>query len=379
MRLCRRLSLVGFALALSAEAPAQTAAPPAVARAAERLDSTWRSHEAPAFSEAVGLDGRIVFSAGRGLADLENRVPADGTTVYDIGSVSKVQTAVAVMQLVEQGKVRLDDPIQAYVPSFPDKGAPITVRHLMTHTSGIRHYRDTDFPGTPDNENVRPYESLEAAIAIFKDDALLFPPGRYFAYSSYGVNLLQGVVEKAGGLPFEEYMRGFVWGPAGMLSTQFDVPERIIPRRAKSYSTKNGVVRNAPYGDLTYKFASGGMMSTAEDLVRFGAALNAGRLLKPETRAAMCTPQTDGLREFRDGKPTDRKAEGQGLMWRIGRDPSGRRFVYHCGSVREFQACLVDYPDRDLVVAILANSFDSPGWKENLAVAELFLDPAPAR
>ena len=115
-----------------------------------------------------------------------------------------------------------------------------------------------------------------------------------------------------------------------------------------------------------------------QDLVRFGAALNAGRLLKPETLAAMYTPQTDALREFRDGKPTDRKAEGQGLLWGIRRDPAGRRFVYHCGSVQEFQACLVSYPEKDLVVAILANSSDSTGWKENLAVADFFLEPAPA-
>ena len=375
----RRLLAACLVLGLPAGASAQPAFPPAAARAAERLEATWRSHGAPAFSEAVASQGRLVFSDGRGFADLENLVPANGTTVYGIGSVSKVVTAVAIMQLVEQGKVRLDDSIRAYVPSFPDKGAPITIRHLMTHTSGIRHYRDDDFPGTPDNENVRPYTSLEAAIAIFRDDPLLFPPGKYVAYSSYAVNLLQGVVEKSAGLPFEEFLRRSVWGPAGMLATQFDVPDRVIPRRAKSYANRDGAVRNTPYGDLTYKFASGGMMSTAEDLVRFGAALNAGRLLKPETLATMYTPQTDSLQEFRDGKPTDRKAEGQGLLWRIGRDPAGRRFVYHCGSVQGFQACLVNYPEKDLVVAILANSSESTGWKENLAVADLFLEPAAGR
>ena len=192
---------------------------------------------------------------------MENQVPASAASVFDIGSVSKVLTAVAVMQLVEQGKVRLDDPIQKYVPSFPDKGAPITIRHLMTHTSGIRHYRKTDFPGTPDNENLRTYASFEEAITIFKNDPLLFQPGKYFSYSSYGVNLLQGVVEKAGGLPFEEYMHRSVWGPAGMTSTRFDVPARIVPHRARSYVTeKDRPVSNVPYGDLTYKFASGGMM-----------------------------------------------------------------------------------------------------------------------
>jgi serine beta-lactamase-like protein LACTB, mitochondrial len=360
-------------IASSWPASAQTAVPSAESRAEARLDSTFRAHRAPAMSQAVSQKGRIVFSQSRGFADLENEVPASAATVYDIGSVSKILTAVAVMQLVEKGRVSLADPIQKYVPSFPEKSAPITIRHLMTHTSGIRHYRDTDFPGTADNENLRPYTSFEDAITIFKDDPLLFAPGRYFAYTSYGVNLLQGVVEKAGDLPFEEYLRRNVWDPAGMSSTQFDVPSRIVPHRARSYVTaKDSPVRNVPYGDLTYKFASGGMMSTAEDLVRFASALNAGKLLRPETRAAMWTPQT-GLIEFRDGKPTGVAVGTQALLWRVAHDDAGRRFVYHCGSVQQFQTCLVNYPDSDVVVAMLANSFDSTGWKENLAVAEFFL------
>jgi len=371
--------LAAAGLSLAAALLGQPAGSPE-ARAEARLESTFRAHRAPAMTEAVASKGRIVFSRSRGLADVENEVAASAATVNDIGSVSKVLTAVAVMQLVEQGKVRLEDPIQKYAPSFPEKGAPITIRHLMTHTSGIRHYRNTDFPGTPDNENLRTYSSFEDAITIFKDDPLIFEPGKYFSYSSYGVNLLQGVVEKASGLPFEEYMRRNVWGPAGMTSTRFDIPERIIPHRARSYVTnsKDGTVKNVPYGDLTYKFASGGMMSTAEDLVRFAAALNAGKLMKPETRRDMWAPQT-GLLEFRDGKPTGVAVGRQALLWQVGRDDAGRRFVYHCGSVQQFQACLVNYPDRDLAVAILANSFDATGWKENLAVAAFFLDAAAAR
>ena len=377
----RRLAALVAAVWIASSGPAgaQTAVPSPESRAEARLDSTFRAHRAPAMSEAVSRNGRIVFSQSRGFADLENQVPASAATVFDIGSVSKILTAVAVMQLVEQGRVGLDDPIRKSVPSFPEKSAPITIRHLMTHTSGIRHYRDTDFPGTADNENLRPYASLEEAIAIFKDDPLLFAPGKYFSYSSYGVNLLQGVVEKAGGQPFEEYMRRRVWDPAGMTSTQFDVPARIVPHRARSYVTpKGGPVSNVPYGDLTYKFASGGMMSTAEDLVRFASALNAGKLLKPETRAAMWTPQT-GLLEFRDGKATDTAVGTQALLWRVAHDDAGRRFVYHCGSVQQFQACLVNYPDSDVAVAILANSFDATGWTENLAVAAFFLEAGRTR
>jgi CubicO group peptidase (beta-lactamase class C family) len=161
---------------------AALAAPPPEAQAAAYLEQVWRSSGAPGVSAAVALRGKLVFAHGVGFADLENLVPATSSTVYNIGSISKVNTAVAVLQLVEQGKVHLDDPIQTYVPSFPDKGSPITLRHILTHTSGIRHYLPTDFDSQ--EENTKPVASLAEAIQVFKDDPLLFQPGQYYSYSS---------------------------------------------------------------------------------------------------------------------------------------------------------------------------------------------------
>ncbi len=316
----------------------------------------------------------MVYSAGVGFADLDNLVPANGSTVYNIGSVSKVITAVAVMQLVEQGRVALDDPIQKYAPAFPEKSqGAITIRHVMTHTSGIRHYRGTDFPNSEDNENTRP-SSWEKGLEIFKNDPLLFRPGQYYFYSSYAVNLLQGVVERASGMPFEDYLRRNVWRPAGMLNTSFDVPSRIVARRARSYRFVEGRPLNYFYNDLTYKFASGGMISTAEDLVRFGAALNRGMLLKPETTAMMYRSQLEGVKRFNEkGPPGDLYFE-QGLIWRIFKDASGRTFINHCGTVKGFNACLVNYPDADLVVALLGNGDDTnPGRTPTVNVAQFFL------
>lgn len=357
--------------------PTPVAAPPPGARAAARLQETWRSHGSPGVSEAVADHGRIVFSGGAGYADLESMSPATAATVYDIGSISKVHTAVAIMQLVEKGKVRLEDDIRTYVPSFPDKGSPITIHNLMTHTSGIRHYKDTDFAGTPADENVHRYATIEEAIGIFKNDPLLFPPGKYYSYTSYGVNLLQAVVEKASGKPFETYMRESVWDPAGMAATQFNLPERVVRNRSRSYEPgPDGGVRNVLYGDLTYKFASGGMMSTAEDLVAFASALNAERLLKKETLARMWSPQIPGVLEWRGGAEPRKTENDQGLIWRVGKDSAGRRYVSHCGAVQRFHSCLVNYPDRDLAVALLENSYEGVGIKENLAVAEMFLEPA---
>lgn len=355
--------------------PALAEGLPPEARTMAYLQEVWRSTGTPGISVAVAHQGRLVFSEGVGFADLENMVPADGSTVYNIGSVSKALTAVAVMQLAEQGKVRLDDPIRKYVPGFPDKGAVITLRHLLTHTSGIRHYRRTDFPDSVDNENMKPVANLEEAIRIFKDDPLLFQPGERYFYSSYAVNLLQGVIETASGLAFEEYMRRFIWTPAGMFHSAFDIPDRIVPHRARGYQSVDGRMRNHPYGDLTYKFASGGMISSADDLARFGMALSRGALLKPETRKLMYEPIAPVPQHQVDGPP--RPIEfSQGLMWRILNDDAGRTFANHCGTVKGFNACLLIYPAQDLVVAILGNGFPmSPARREAVEIAKFFLSP----
>ena len=283
------------------------------------------------------------------------------------------------MQLVEQKRVGLDDIVRDYVPTFPDKQWPVTVRHILTHTSGIRHYRSGDFTDDSAGEQRwRSYATLEEAVSIFKDDPLLFEPGRYYSYSSYAVNLLQGVIEAASGKGFEEYLRDHVWEPAGMYNTTFDFPERIVPRRAKGYLVRNRSTVNHPWENLTYKFAAGGMISTAEDLVRFGAALNAGRLIRPETRAIMFAAQLGDTLRFGGDKSPEELSFEQALMWRIRKDAEGRDYINHCGTVKGFNACLIIYHQQNLIVSILGNGHPvTPAIHGALAVAELFLESEP--
>lgn len=348
---------------------------PSRALAASYLEDLWHLTGTPGISVAVFSSGRLVFSEGIGYADLEHLAPATAQTVYNVGSVSKVITAVAVLQLVEQGKVSLDDPIQTYVSTFPEKSAPVTVWHLLTHTSGIRHYRDTDFPDESEHDmNWRTYESLKEALEIFQDDPLLFTPGEYYGYSSYATNLLQGVVETASGLGFEEYLRRYVWEPAGMLQTSLDVPDRIVPHRARGYLVGDGPVRKHPRENVTYKFAGGGMLSTAEDLARMGQALLEGHLLKPESVRKMWTPQLDEVVRFREGEPLREEEFQQTLMWRIRRGEAGRNYVNHCGSVKGFNACIAIYVDEELVVATADNA-DSLGLAPARVFAEIFRRP----
>jgi CubicO group peptidase (beta-lactamase class C family) len=341
-------------------------------RARAFLKSVLKSSGTPALQAAVAVRGKIVFSEGIGTADRERGIPADAKTVFNVGSISKLETAVAVMQLVESGKVGLDDDIRTYVPSFPDKGATITIRELLTHSSGIRNYVDTDFPDTPDHDNLKPFASFEQAIGLFKDDPLLFPPGKYFFYSSFAVNLVQGVIEKASGLPFERYMRERVWRPAGMTRSSFDVPGRKIENRARSYRIEKTPPERIPTYDLTYKFASGGMLGSSEDLARMGAALNAGTLLKPETVRKMFTPVSSPTLWYRGNRPPGREKYRQAIMFRI-LDSKGRRLAYGCGSVNGFNMCLVDDLDADIVAVEATNSWGrAGGWKQPFEIGQLF-------
>lgn len=329
------------------------------------LDEVQARTGTPGVSAAVAVGGRVVFSAGAGFADLNHRVPATGTTVYNVGSVSKVIAAVGVMALVEAGEVELSAPIQRYVPAFPAKAHEVTVRHLMTHTSGIRHYRAGDF----DNgyENVRRYLSIEASLERFAADALLFEPGTAWSYSSYASNLIGGVVETASGVRFEAFLRDRVFAPAGMVRTSFDVPERVVRDRARSYlvasatdaerlGVEAGQLIHVPYGDVSYKWAGGGMLSTAEDLVRMAAALNARRLLEADTVQRMYEAPFLNLQRW-SGRPGTGQPLlfDQALFWRVGRDAKGRRVISHGGSVKGFKTQLLNYPEQDVAVAVLGN------------------------
>lgn len=339
-------------------------------QAQQLLDHLRTSTGTPAVSGAVALRGKIVFSGGSGLADVHSHTSATGKTVYNIGSLSKAITAIAVMQLVQQKRISLDDDIRKFVPAFPDKGVTITIRHLLTHTSGIRHYHPADFPGTPDNENTQTL-SWENGLTIFDGDPLLFPPGKYFFYTSYGVNLLQGVVEKAAGVSFEQYVKQHVFHPAGMDTASFDIPDLTVPDRAESYRIVNGKPVAYYYNDLRYKFASGGMIASVEDLVKLGAALNHDILLDAPTGQLLLSSQVPGLREFREGSKPVRMSWMQGMLWRLRRSSHGM-VAYECGSVKGSNACLVDFLEEDLVAAVATNSWECCGWSKADALAGLF-------
>ena len=262
--------------------PALLCAASLESEAQSALDEAREVNNLVGLSAAVAVDGKIVWSGGSGFANVENEVPARAAMVHRITSISKPLTAVAVMQLVEAGKVDLDADIHSYLPAFPKKPWPITTRQLLGHQSGVRHYRPGE-AGTMQN-----FRWLEDAMAVFQDDDLKFEPGTDYQYTTYGYTILGAIVEAASGQRFGEYMREHVWDPAGMASTRLEIKGEIVQNRASGYSLdRAGKLNNAKYTDLSVKYPGGGILSTVGDLVRFAHAFDTGKLVSAQTRDAM--------------------------------------------------------------------------------------------
>lgn len=356
VRVRRTAAAAMLALCTTAAWAAQSNSLAAVPRL---LEAALQQAGAPGLSVAVVVDDRLAWEGASGLADVENSVPARADTVYRIASISKPIAATAVMQLAERGRVSLDDPIRKYVPFFPDKGGlALTVRHVLTHTSGIRHYK----PG--EMESVTRFDTTADAARIFQDDPLLFTPGTKYSYSTYAYNLLAAVVETASGLTYEAYLKEHIFGPAGMEATRLERAEEIVPHRSRQYVKAGRSVQNAHYADLSIKWAGGGVISTAADLARFHIALDEGKLLKRETLREMYTPA-----QLPDGSKSS-----YGLGWMISTDAQGRTWVAHSGGATGGTTYLLRNPDAKVAVVVLCN-VESAGNLRQLAkdIAELAL------
>lgn len=289
---------------------------------------------------AVALGGKTRWVDAFGKADLENDVAARPQTVFRTGSLAKPMTAVAALQLWERGRLDLDAPVQRYVPSFPEKPWAVTVRMLLGHLGGIRHYRGEEI------DSVRHFTNLLDPLKIFAGDALAHPPRSKYLYSSYGYNLAGAAVEAAAGEPFLEYLRENVLQPAKMEATRDDNAYDIVPNRTRWYTrTKDGRVANAHLADTSNKIPGGGMLTTAEDLLRFAAAWQEGRLLKAGTMRMQTEKQA-----VLDGKRT-----GYGLGWNLS-PVAGREAISHSGTQQGCRTILAMFPDSKTTIVVLTNS-----------------------
>jgi CubicO group peptidase (beta-lactamase class C family) len=363
LRRLAQIVLAGFALSAVVSAQGVRLAsdndPGVLGRLAEDMRAALGL---PGVSIAVASGDAVVWAQGFGFADVEQNVPVRPETVFRLASISKSITAVAVMQLVERGLVTLEDPIQQYVPSFPRKPqGEIRLRHLLTHTSGVRHYRGNEFSLS------EPFPTLDRAIAVFRNDALEFAPGERFHYTTYGYNLLAGVIESVTGRSFDDYLRTNIFAPAAMTSAALERPQDVVRARARQYV--RGVAPltflNAPYVDLSVKWAGGGMIGTVLDIARFDIALNQGRLVKPETLERMYTPG-----RLNNGAFTD-----YGLGWMVSQE-GGRLIVAHSGGAMGGTTYFVRDPRARQSAVILTNLDGVPRLRD-LAMQLMALAPRP--
>ncbi len=316
--------------------------PPHVSAISTMVERHVAAKQSTAVSVAIYTGQLPIWTHAWGKADIENDVAATPKSIFRLASISKPFTAVAIMRLVEMGKVNLDTPIHKYLPQFPKKRWPITLRQLLCHQAGIRHYRGADL------ESTRHFPSVTAGLEMFAKDPLLFQPGTRTQYSSYGFNLAGAVIEAVTHRTYAEFVHDEVLTPAGIESMRPDDVFAIIPHRTSGYRIRrDGQLENCGLADTSYKIPSGGWVATAEDVVRLARALMRGKILKEETRDLMWTQQ-----RLKNGSET-----GYGLGWVIG-DEHGVRVIEHSGGQQGSNTHLMFSPERNIAVAVLTNLED---------------------
>lgn len=311
----------------------------------ERVDSFMAAEMArqhvPGASVAVVKDGKVVLTKGYGLADVELGVPATADTVYEIGSITKQFTATAIMMLVDEGKVGLDDKASKYLTFLPAAWDGVTIRHLLTHTSGIKSY--TNLPGFL--KNLRHDYTPEEVVRLSFDQPLEFQPGEKFDYDNTGYFMLGIVIEKASGKPYGGFLKERIFAPLGMTSTRVNRLRDIIKNRASGYSWDGKALKNAEYLSMTQPGGAGVLVSTVRDMAKWDLALNSETLLKRADLKQMWTPY-----KLKSGKGT-----GYGFGWAV-MDRPGHRGVGHGGGIPGFSTDIHRYLDDHLTVVVFTNS-----------------------
>lgn len=285
------------------------------------------------------MQNNQMWARGFGYADLENKIPATASSSYRLASVTKPMTAAAILQLVDSGKVSLDAEVQSYVPYFPRKPYPITVRQLLGHLGGINAYVNPRL-----EQHFKEHKNTRESIAVFENFDLIAEPGTRFRYTSYGYNLLGAVIEGASGMSYGEYMTKNVWAPLGMTATRLDDPYDIIPERVRGYQLQKQQIKHAEFIDISSRFSAGGTRSTVVDMIRFGDGINRGRIASKEAQELMFVSMAT-----RAGKLSNYSAG-----W-LTSPVNGRFAISHDGVQPETSTYLFCFPARNLTIAVAAN------------------------
>lgn len=322
------------------------------------IELQMRKQHIPGLALAIVRDGKLVKAKGYGLASLELNVPVLRKTAFELGSITKQFTAMAIMMLVEEGKVRLDERITTYLSGLPDAWRNVTVRHLLTHTSGIKSYTEVHRFDRITLADTSPEEVIQTVA----DYPLKFQPGEKWEYSNTGYYLLGLIVEKASGKPYATFLQERIFGPLGMNRTRLNDLKAVIPDRSSGYSWRGSGYRNATAISMTWPYAAGALLSTVEDLAKWDAALYTEKLVKQTSLDQMWTPAT-----LKDGKSTE-----YGFGWFIGK-MNEHRLIGHSGGIPGFSTDIARYVDDRLTVIALLNQERGDGSVITRGVAGLTL------
>jgi len=328
--------------ALSAAPGPQTQAPAPIAAELDKLLASVYKPGEPGAALLVAKDGQVLVRKAYGMADLELGVPLEPDMVFRIGSMTKQFTSVAILMLMEQGKLSLSDPITKFLPDYPTQGKTITVEHLLTHTSGIQSYTDMA-SWLP---LMRKDMSLAELIDIFKDQPMQFAPGERWRYNNSGYILLGAIIEKITGTTYATFLQKNIFDPLGLKHTTYGSSTRVIPRRIPGYGPGiNNTFLNADFISMSQPYAAGSLLSSVDDLAVWNEALLAGKLIKRETLERAWTPY-----KLADGTST-----GYGYGWMIG-SYEGHRRIEHGGGIPGFTSDVILFPEDRLCVIMLTNS-----------------------
>jgi len=373
---------LGQILALALLAGSAWCSPQAPASSAEQLHTIEKAFQRnldrlkiPGATLAIAREGQLLYSHAFGKANLELDVPATTSTLFRTASIAKTFTATAVMQLAEAGKLDLDAPVQNYCPAFPQKQWPVSSRQVLGHLGGVRHYQK---PG--EASGTEHFFTITDSLRTFKDDPLQHEPGTKFLYSTFGYTLLGCVVEGAARMPFDEYVAQNIFARAGMSHSLVDNHFLIIPGRTGFYMRMSediykslpeaarrlvhvGEAYNASLHDTSMKIPGGGFLSTSEDLVRFVLALEAGKLVKPETLQQMWTSQ----------KTPDGQVTSYGLGWNVPQKEYAGKLMLHTGGQAGTSTVILYRRDLHLVIAVMLNMDDVSALRMAGAVGELLI------
>ncbi len=296
-------------------------------------------------SVLVSDEGNIIYKNGFGYANIEWNIPNTPDTKFELGSVTKQFTAALILQLVEEGKLKLTDKISDILPYYPkENGNKITIHQLLTHTSGIPNYTDL-----PDFINKQVYENLspQQLIESFSSLPLEFTPGSQFKYSNSGYIVLGAIIEQLTGKSYEEVLNEKIFKPAGMLNSGYTHLDEIIKNRASGYNKMINRFSNAHYLDMSIPYSAGALYSTVNDLYKWDQALYGNNILSEQNKKLMFTGY---IKDFNNK---------YGYGWDVGyqkiTDNDSIFCEMHGGSIFGFSSLIVRIPEKKQLIVLLSN------------------------